>query len=191
MFFLFSSRPFFATPKAIGFSGCCVLNHVISSVAEKGDHMQTFLLGGSIFEDFNLNLTQKESDKNDMFNMGSLFQLKMSINLNPYFVVTLQRTTMEHPSKLYSRCIAMYIILEKVHFQPTLFLLESGISTLQYVDAQLCDWVYCCSKTHPANHLKRQKLQLIVSEAVFVPMFFGLLPSRVLFFVGLIYTPVN
>lgn len=104
-FSLFSSRPFFATPKAIGFSGCCVLNHVISSVADKRDHTQTFLLGGSIFEGFNLNLTEKESDKNDMFNMGSLFQLKMGIRLNHYFVVTLQWTTMEHPSKLYSRCI--------------------------------------------------------------------------------------
>ena len=90
MFFLFSSRPFFAIPKAIGFSGCCVLRHAISSVAEKGDHTQTFLLGASIFEDCNLNLTEKESDKKDMFNMGSLFQLKMGIKLNHYFVVTLQ-----------------------------------------------------------------------------------------------------
>ena len=67
-----------------------MLRHAISSVAEKGDHTQTFLLGASIFEDCNLNLTEKESDKKDMFNMGSLFQLKMGIKLNHYFVVTLQ-----------------------------------------------------------------------------------------------------
>ena len=104
-FFCFQVGLFLPFPKRLGFQDVACWDMRFHQRQKKGDHTQTFLLGASIFEDCNLNLTEKESDKKDMFNMGSLFQLKMGIKLNHYFVVTLQWTTMEHPSKLYSRCI--------------------------------------------------------------------------------------
>lgn len=188
MFFCFQVGQFFSTPEAIGFSGCCVLKHVISAVAEKRDHTQTFLLGGSIFEDFNWqkkSLTRKTCLTWEVcFNVKWVSSLTIILwlpfseqqwNIRQNYIVDAYKCTSYIGKGGFPTNFDFVGIRDKYFTICWCTIVWLGV--LLFKDIRLTSW----------NGKKYNN----ASWGCVCPNVAGLLPSRVLFFVGLIYTPVN